>query len=332
MKPSPLSFPQTAVAVTFFSLVASILTTEALANPVPKQSHQVDGYYRMNIANLEVTVLYDGHVRFDPAWLKGISRDSLETLLNDAFIASDNGIQTAVNGYLVNMGNNLVLVDTGAAECFGPALGSLVDNLEASGYKADQVDTVLLTHLHPDHSCGLAKADGSATFRNATIYVPQKEADFWLDTPIGELAETDQAFFNMARSALAPYIENQLQRYQPDKPILPGVESVPAYGHTPGHTAYLFRSNTESLMVWGDVLHNHAVQFAHPDVVIEADVDTDQARTSRLKLLASTAEGKFWVAGAHLPFPGVGHVRAEDNAYAWVPVEFSPLPTPASDP
>src|SRR5690606_25947661 len=128
MKPSPLSFPQTAVAVTFFSLVASILTTEALANPVPKQSHQVDGYYRMNIANLEVTVLYDGHVRFDPAWLKGISRDSLETLLNDAFIASDNGIQTAVNGYLVNMGNNLVLVDTGAAECFGPALGSLVDN------------------------------------------------------------------------------------------------------------------------------------------------------------------------------------------------------------
>lgn len=322
---SRLPFTKASIATAFLSLAASVSTVGALANSVAKQPHQVDGYYRMNIANLEVTALYDGYVRFDLDWLKGISRDNLESLLNDAFITTDDGIQTAVNGYLVNTGNNLVLVDTGAAECFGPTMGSLVDNLEASGYKPDQVDTVLLTHLHPDHSCGLAKADGSAAFPNATIYVPQVEADFWLDTTIEELPETDQAFFNMARNALAPYIEDQLQRYQPDKPILPGVESVPAYGHTPGHSAYLFRSDAESLMVWGDVLHSHAVQFAHPEVVIDADADADQARASRLELLASTSEGKFWVAGAHLPFPGLGHVRVKDDAYSWVPTEFSPI-------
>ncbi|WP_226944552.1 MBL fold metallo-hydrolase [Pseudomonas sp. FME51] len=286
----------------------------------------------MNIANLEVTALYDGYVRFDLDWLKGLSRDTLESLLNDVFIATDDGIQTAVNGYLINTGNNLVLVDTGAAECFGPTMGSLVDNLEASGYKPGQIDTVLLTHLHPDHSCGLAKADGNAVFPNATIYVPQVEAEFWLDTAMEDIPEANQAFFSMTRSALAPYTEEQLQRYQPNDTLLPGVESVPAYGHTPGHTAYLFRSGTENLMVWGDVLHNHAVQFAHPDVVIEADADTDQARASRLQLLSSTSAGRFWVAGAHLPFPGLGHVRVKDDAYSWVPTEFSPIMNSAGTP
>lgn len=322
---SGLPFPKLSIAAGIMSLAMSFSAANALADPITKQPHQVAGYYRMNIANLEVTALYDGYVRFELDWLKGLSRDTLESLLDDMFIATDDGIQTAVNGYLINTGSNLVLVDTGAAECFGPTMGSLVDNLEASGYKPDQVDTVMLTHLHPDHSCGLAKADGTAVFPNASIYVPQLEAEFWLDTAMEDIPEADQAFFNMTRNALSPYVEDQLQRYQPNDALLPGVESVPAYGHTPGHTAYLFRSGTEQLMVWGDVVHNHAVQFTHPEVVIEADADTDQARASRRQLLSSTSAGGFWVAGAHLPFPGIGHVRAKDDAYSWVPTEFSPV-------
>ncbi|WP_185267506.1 MBL fold metallo-hydrolase [Halopseudomonas xiamenensis] len=306
-------------------LAAVVAASTSLAEPIAKQPHQVPGYYRMNIGELEVTALYDGYVHFDPAWLKGISKDNLQNLLNEMFINTEEGIQTAVNGYLINTGSHLILVDAGAAECFGPTMGSLANNLRASGYKPEQIDTVLLTHLHPDHSCGVANADGTPAFPNAIIYVPQAEAEFWLDTAMGDIAETDQAFFDMTRTAMAPYTEEKLQRYQPDDTLLPGVKSVPAYGHTPGHTAYLFSSGTERLMVWGDIVHNHAVQFAHPDVVIEADVDTDQARASRLQLLSRSSAQKFWIAGAHLPFPGLGHVRVKSDAYAWVPAEFSPI-------
>jgi len=312
-----------AAAVGCASLMNGIALSPVTAEPVAKQPQQVAGYYRMNMGDLEVTALYDGYVRLDPEWLQGISTESLDSLLEAMFIDAESGIQTAVNGYLINTGSNLILVDAGAAACFGPTMGFLKENLQASGYTAEQVDTVLLTHLHPDHSCGLADAEGAAVFPNATVHIPQAEAEFWLDTSLDDVAEADQPFFNMARAAVAPYVEEKLQRFKTD--ILPGVESVPSHGHTPGHTGYLFRAGDDNLMVWGDVLHNHAVQFKHPEVVIEADWDKEQARSSRMRMLALSSEEKFWVAGAHLPFPGLGHVRGTGSGYSWVPAEFSPV-------
>jgi glyoxylase-like metal-dependent hydrolase (beta-lactamase superfamily II) len=108
---------------------------------------------------------------------------------------------------------------------------------------------------------------------------------------------------------------------------MPGVKSVAEPGHTPGHAGYLFSSEGQQLLVWGDVVHSHPVQFMHPEVSIEFDVDSKQAIATRKKLFADTAKQKLWVAGAHLPFPGIGHVRAEKTGYAWVPVEYSPLVT-----
>jgi len=135
-----------------------------------------------------------------------------------------------------------------------------------------------------------------------------------------------QGMFKMAQQAVAPYAKmNKLKPYKKEGELLPGVSLVASPGHTPGHTSYLFKSGGQSLLVWGDILHNHAVQFAKPEVVIEFDVDSDQARQSRQRILAEAATDKLWVAGAHLPFPGLGHVRKEAQGYAWVPVEFSPI-------
>lgn len=103
------------------------------------------------------------------------------------------------------------------------------------------------------------------------------------------------------------------------------MESVPAYGHTPGHSAYLFTSGGERLMVWGDLVHNHAIQFARPEVVIEFDANSAQAKSSRQSMLSYAAKESFWVAGAHLPFPRLGRVRIEGDTYAWVPIEFGPV-------
>lgn len=303
------------------------LTTYAA--PPAKQMTQVPGYYRMALGDIEVTALYDGYIKLDNKLLKGISAKDLQSLLARMFLESSKGVQTAVNGYLVNTGDNLILIDTGAAKCFGPTLGNIGANLRAAGYVPKQVDTVLLTHLHGDHACGLVGADGKAAYPNATVYVSKQEAGFWLNKDAQAKAPQGmQPFFKMAQDAVAPYAAvGKLKEFDSGAEILPGVKSVAEIGHTPGHAGYLLGAEGQQLLVWGDVVHSHAVQFKHPEVAIEFDVDSKQAIATRKKLFADTAKQKLWVAGAHLPFPGIGHVRAEKSGYAWVPVEYSPLPT-----
>lgn len=111
------------------------------------------------------------------------------------------------------------------------------------------------------------------------------------------------------------------------RPLAPGIRAVAANGHTPGHTAYAVESAGQKLLIWGDVVHAHAVQFARPGVSIEFDTNQKQAIATRRRLMRDLAASKSLVAGMHLPFPGIGHVRAEGKGrYSWVPIEFSPLP------
>ena len=300
----------------------------AMADAPAKKNSQVPGYYRMALGEFEVTALYDGYVALDNKLLKGASAKDIQSLLARMFIASTKGVQTAVNAYLVNTGKNLILVDAGAAKCFGPTLGVIADNLRAAGYEAAQVDTILLTHLHGDHVCGIATADGKAAFPNATVHVAKEEAAYWLSKETAAKAPKEaQGFFKMARDAVAPYESaGRLKQFDAGQDLLPGLVSVPSPGHTPGHAGYLFSSGEQQLLVWGDIVHSHAVQFARPDVAIEFDVDSKRAITTRKKLFGEATKKKLWIAGAHLPFPGVGHVRTEGKAYAWVPVEYAPLP------
>lgn len=310
-------------AIAGMALVSVLLQAE----PVAKQETQVPGYFRMNLGEFEVTALYDGYIDLDPALLQGIDADNLDALLTRMFISGDDGLQTAVNAYLVNTGTELVLVDVGAAQCFGPTLGNIASNLRASGYQPDQVSMVLLTHLHPDHACGLRNSDGSATYPNAIVHVPRAEAAYWLDEELAaSMPDSVQPFFAMARNAVEPYVaQKRLKQYGRDAELMPGLRTVPANGHTPGHSAYLFQSEGQDLMVWGDIVHSHTVQFARPDVTIEFDVDVDAALATRKQIFNDAAKNRFWVAGAHLPFPGLGHVRRDGAAFSWVPVEFGPL-------
>jgi glyoxylase-like metal-dependent hydrolase (beta-lactamase superfamily II) len=299
------------------------------AQPPAKQTSQAPGYYRMAVGDIELTALYDGHVSLRPHILKGASQEDIQGLLARMFVpASPDGVQTAVNGFLVNTGQNLILVDAGAAKCFGPTLGAIVDNIRAAGYQPSQVDSVLLTHLHADHACGISGADGKAVFPNATVYVAEQEAAFWLSPDVAAKAPADaRAFFDMAQASVAAYsAAGKLKRFKAGDAVLPGVVSVPLHGHTPGHGGYLFSSGRQKLLVWGDVVHSHAVQFPNPEVSIEFDVDPPRAIASRKKVLEDASDEKLWVAGAHLPFPGLGHVRREGAGYAWIPVEYSPLP------
>ncbi|HJU49114.1 MAG TPA: MBL fold metallo-hydrolase [Pseudogulbenkiania sp.] len=311
----------------FAAALLPLAPSVAHAAPAAQQKTQVPGYYRMALGEFQVTALYDGYVDLDQKLLKNARTRDVQSLLARMFIDTTRGVQTAVNGYLVHTGSRLVLVDTGAARCFGPALGNLINNLHAAGYEPADVDAVLLTHLHPDHACGLATAEGKAAFPNAEVYVARAEARYWLDeTRAAKAPQDSQPIFKMARESVAPYLAaNRLKTYGNGETLLPGVTAVPAPGHTPGHSGYLFSSKGQNLLLWGDIVHSYATQFARPDIAIEFDVDSQQAVATRKKLFADAARNQLWVGGAHLPFPGLGHVRAERSRYAWVPIEYGPL-------
>ena len=186
-------------------------------------------------------------------------------------------VPTSVNAYLINTGDKLILVDTGAATLFGPTLGNLVTNLVASGYKPEQVDAVLITHMHPDHVGGLM-AGGKIAFPNATVHADKRDADFWLSA--GELAKAPAAmkgFFQGAAASLDPYVSaGKFTPFDGSTELFPGIRAVAAPGHTPGHTIYVIESKGQKLVLWGDLMHVAAVQFAEPGVTIA--FDTDSAR------------------------------------------------------
>lgn len=307
-----------------FLFLAGFAAAEA-----PPQKTQVPGYYRLMLGNFEITALYDGATELDESLLKNISKRDRQRLFARQFLQGPK-IQTAVNAYLVNTGSRLILIDAGAAGLFGPSLGRVVDNLRSAGYQPEQVDTVLLTHLHGDHVNGLVGPDGGRVFPNAEVWSAQADSDFWLSEAIAAKASADsQVFFKMARDAAAPYLAaGKWKTFSSDRELLPGIASLDTRGHTPGHASYLIASGNERLLVLGDLVHNHAVQFARPEVSIEFDNDPLQAVHARKRIFERAAKEKLMIAGMHLPFPGIGHVRKEKQAYAWVPAEFAPLKTP----
>ncbi|MDR2129522.1 MAG: MBL fold metallo-hydrolase [Burkholderiaceae bacterium] len=315
-----------------FSLLPAAARAEA-----PQVRTQAPGFYRLALGAFEVTALYDGYTDLGAALLLNAKPAQIQDWLAARFLAGET-LQTAVNGYLINTGEKLVLVDAGAAHGMGDSLGALIANLEASGYAPEQVDAVLLTHLHGDHANGLLDAKGKAAFPNATVYVNQAEADFWLADNAPERAaqagllppalpaEQAKPLFQGVQANVAPYRAAQRFKTLADgAQVLPGIRLVAAYGHTPGHSAFLVTSGQQQLLIAGDIAHSAAVQFAHPEVAFAFDSNAPQAVAARKAVFARAAREKLLVAGMHLPFPGIGHVRAARQGYEWIPVEYSPI-------
>lgn len=321
-------------------LFSSLLTVSAGIAPFAAQADvpaqvktQAPGYQRLAVGDYEVTALFDGYNDLGPTLLKGLSQKEIRALLARKNITSA-GVQTAFNAFLINTGKNLVLVDTGAGTCIGPTAGGLADTIRAAGYSPEQVDTVLLTHMHLDHVCGLVDAKGAPVFANAVVYAAQAEADFWLSKEnLAKAPKEAQGYFQIAQNSTAPYVASgRLKTFGVGQAPIPGVSTVNLAGHTPGSTGYQFSSNGQSILFMGDIIHSFAVQFAHPQVSIGFDNDSRKAIAAREKLFTQVAHDNIWVAAAHLPFPAIGHIRVEGKGFAWVPVEYGPYQRAANVP
>jgi glyoxylase-like metal-dependent hydrolase (beta-lactamase superfamily II) len=306
-------------------LTIALFSSVASAAAVAQKKTQAPGYFRLEVGDYEVTALFDGYNDLSPDLLKGMSQGQIRALLARRNIDTP-GVQTAFNAFLINTGKQMILVDTGAGQCIGETAGNLSANIRAAGYEPEQIDTILLTHLHLDHVCGLVDARHQAIFANATVYTSKPEADFWLDpNAISRAPAGSKEGFKIAQESTAAYIAaGRFKTFKPGESPVDGVKTKLEAGHTPGSTTYQFTSNGQSILFMGDLIHDLAVQFEHPEVSISFDSNPKQAITSREQVFGDMASKKMWVAAAHLPFPGIGHITTVSKHFQWIPVEYGP--------
>jgi glyoxylase-like metal-dependent hydrolase (beta-lactamase superfamily II) len=306
----------------FFLLLAPFSIATAAA---PQLKTSAPGYYRMMLGDFEVTALSDGTVDLTMAdLLTNITAAKIRSALAKEYLKDP--VEASVNAYLINTGSKLVLIDAGAGTFFGPTVGKLMANLKASGYQPEQVDEIYITHMHADHVGGLV-AGNQIAFPNAIVRADQREADLWLSKANMDGAPKDaKQVFEGAMASINPYVAaGKFKPFNGNTDLIPGIKAIAAHGHTPGHTVYLVESNSQRLVLWGDLMHAAAVQFPDPSVTIKFDSDSKAAAAQRKLQYADAAKRGHWVAAAHLPFPGIGHLRADGKGYDWIPANYTAL-------
>lgn len=228
-------------------------------------------------------------------------------------------IHIDVNAFLVETPSHRLLIDTGCGHELGPTVNELLPNLRAAGVEPDMIDAVLCTHIHPDHTNGLVDAQGRANFKNAQIFVHQREVDFWLsDAEMSRAPEELKGQFLWAQNAFAPY-SGRISPFE-EGPILQHIEARSLFGHTPGHSGFLIDGGDSQLLVWGDLVHAISEQARDPSIAFAADVDQDAARETRRRTFDMLSTDRLLVSGMHLPFPGFGHVERDGATYDYVPI------------
>jgi glyoxylase-like metal-dependent hydrolase (beta-lactamase superfamily II) len=307
------------------ALAACLFVSAVAQAAAPQVKTQAPGYYRMMLGDFEVTALNDGTFA---APLDKLLSNTTPAKTDKALAAAylKNPVETSVNGFLINTGTKLILVDTGAGTYFGPTLGNLVAALKASGYTPEQVDEIYITHMHADHIGGLFNA-GKMVFPNAIVRADKHESDYWVSQAHLDAAPKDNKdFFKDAIEIMSPYIAaGKFKPFDGDTELVPGIRALASHGHTPGHTTYIVESQGQKLALWGDLMHAFAVQFPTPSVTIAFDSDSKAAAVQREKAFVDAAKNGYWAAAAHLPFPGIGHLRANGTGFTWVPANYTSL-------
>lgn len=299
------------------------LTPAAMAQIEKSKLITQPGYYKMEIGEFEVTALSDGTCMLDMSKLLfNAQPGEVERLLKQNNLKTT--VETSINAYLIKHGEKLILVDAGCGETMGATLGQLTKSMLNAGYKPEQIDAILITHLHIDHVGGLT-SHGKMIFPNATIYISKPEAAFWLDPQSKKNApESALEFFDPAVIALEPYFKaNRVKIFDKETHLFEGITSIPAIGHTPGHIFYLLESKGEKMVFWGDLVHCGAVQFENPAVTVGFDVDAAKAAKARRIAFDDAVKNNYWIAAPHLSFPGIGHLRRVEKTYVWIPANYS---------
>jgi glyoxylase-like metal-dependent hydrolase (beta-lactamase superfamily II) len=282
---------------------------------IPQQ--QIPGVYHRRVGDIVITAISDGFLDGTVEGMRNIPPDEARAILTASFRPAR---RTSVNAFLIYSGGRFALMETGSGNYLQPTAGKVMANLKAAGVDPAAIETVILTHMHPDHSAGLTDmTTGRRNYPNAELVMHENEPAHWFDD-VAMAKGTDREkklFFQAGREQVAPYRDRWRLFKQGE--VFPGVTAIPRPGHTPGHTTFMISSGSEQLLIWGDTVHVPEVQTARPEVCMEVDTDQDAAAVSRRKVFDMAATDRLLVTGMHLHFPGFAHLVREGTGYRLIP-------------
>lgn len=279
------------------------------------KQQQTPGIYRRRIGDSMVTVINDGFLDIQLAILRGIERQEMEALMDEQFRPGEPRL--TVNAFVIETPRNTVLVDAGGGSTTVYSMGQMAQNLASAGYKPTDIDTVLLTHIHPDHSSGLIDPQGKALFPHAQVVVNAAELEFWSNDTQRSQSAAALPYTGSADALLGAY-RGQFRTASGGE-VVPGITQLPLPGHTPGHSGYQLDSAGETLVMWGDTVHVPEIQIPRPQVTSEYDVDEAMAIANRRKIFDHAASGRLLVTGGHLHLPAFAHVVKAGDGFRLVP-------------
>lgn len=300
--------------------LAPALLPSAAQAAAPMLGASRPGFRRVTLGGFEVTTLLDGAVPAEnPHGVFGQDQElaSVEALLRENRLP-ETSMEFTFFPVLVNTGDALILFDTGNGAAARPARGRLTDRIAEAGYSADQIDTVVITHMHPDHIAGLME-EGAPTFPNASYVTGAEEYNFWTnDARVGTPGER---IYSMAQEMVVPLAE-KFRFVAPGDAVVSGIEAMNAFGHTPGHMTYHLESEGQRLLLAADTANHFVLSLQRPDWEVRFDMDKAAAAATRKKVFGMLAADGVAFSGYHMPFPALGYVEAMGEGFRYVPAAY----------
>lgn len=296
------------------------------AGAVLPAGRQVAGLYRYRLGGFELTAINDGvwHLPIDQEFVRNASWADVQQAMRAAYLPAVDNLPLSFTALLVNTGTRLVLIDTGTGGQIAPTAGLLEANLAAAGASPRAIDTIIISHFHPDHIDGLKTKDDELVFPGAEILVPEAEWDFWMDDAnLRSAPEVVRSYFLNARRVFRN-IPGNLSRYRAGQEIVPGITAVAAPGHTPGHQALAIASGNDAMLLLSDTSTHPALFVRHPEWQAAFDLDGALAVQTRRRLLDQVSADRMLVAGYHFPFPACGHIARTAGGYELYPTQWQP--------
>lgn len=250
-----------------------------------------------------------------------IKEEKMERLLDQYRIPR--GEVMDVMCILIHMGHQMVLIDTGWGTGKQPGWGKLISILRINGIKPEGINTVVISHGHPDHIGGNADAKGKPLFPNARYIMVNKEWEFWTSIPDLKQIEkwVQQEMHAYVRKNLIP-LRERFTLVDENTEFLPGIKFIWAPGHSPYHCVLTISSGTMQLLYGSDLLH-HPLQIACPECCVFGDFNPEQARRTRANILSQASKINILVFACHFPFPGLGHINKNGDLLTWQPININ---------
>jgi glyoxylase-like metal-dependent hydrolase (beta-lactamase superfamily II) len=304
---------------------AALVAGPALA-AAPKVSVQGPGVYRYKLGDYQLTAIDDGtwFVKIDDDLVRNADTAAVNRALAAAFLPP-NILPVSFTVLLVNTGSKLVMIDAGTGGQIADTAGVMLANLAVAGIEPKAVDTIVISHFHPDHINGIKTKDGEKVFPSAEILVPEPEWTFWMDEArMNTAPDRIKLYFRNARRIFGD-IDKEVRRFKPGAEVAPGITSIPAFGHTPGHTAFSIASRSQSMLAMGDAVRNPYLFARYPDWQPAFDMDGPLGAKTRRHMLDRAAADRMLVEAYHFPFPACGHIVRSGKGYELVPAPWQPL-------